>query len=254
MEVHVAMSASRITTICSGKILFPRLAFCILLAALCLLTFPRKSAQTSSFSGSTQAGGEVSTLRRDKTAERIANLSNRVELTRLPEPGGNAGCSAIDGDGGFRRKRSSGSGCWIRFAGEFRRDFLSRRCRIRFTPDTPGARQRKANRGSNISAALTPAESFSLSAAPDFLVAGDFDFDGHLDLAAATKGGDTLYVLNGDGKGNFALAKRIDLGGRVTALIASNLAETGNVDEIAVGIVDKTGPAVILLRKRDTWP
>src|SRR5215510_4328666 len=75
MEVHAAMSASRIKAISSGRILSARLAFCVLLAAVCLLTFPRKSAQTFSLSGSTQSAGDVSTLKRDLAGERIANLS-----------------------------------------------------------------------------------------------------------------------------------------------------------------------------------
>jgi uncharacterized repeat protein (TIGR01451 family) len=247
MEVHVAMSALRIRTISSGKILFPRLAFCILLAALCLLTFPRKSAQTSSFSGSTQAGGGVSTLGRHTSAERLANLSKRAELTRLPEPGGNASAALsmatgdFDGNGvpdlvvGFASPDSFG----VTF---YRGDADS------LYPDAPGARQRKANHGSNISAALMPAGSFPLAAAPDFMVAGDFDFDGHLDLATAGKGGDAVYVMTGDGQGNFAAAKRIDIGGRVTALASSNDGEPGGIGDLAIGVVDKTGPAVILFR------
>jgi uncharacterized repeat protein (TIGR01451 family) len=247
MEVHAAMSASRIKAISSDRILFSRLAFCTLLVALCLLTFPRKSAQTSSLSGLTQSAGDVTTLKRDIAGERIANLSKRLELTRLPEPNDTttAALSMAAGDFdengipdlvvGFASSDSYGVTL-------YRGDADS------VYPDAPGARQRKANRGSNISAALMPAGSFSLAAAPDFMVAGDFDSDRHVDLATAAKGGDAVYVMTGDGQGNFAAAKRIDIGGRVTALASSNNGEPGGIGDLAIGVVDKTGPAVILFR------
>jgi len=241
------MSASRIKAISSGRILLPRLAFCVLLAALCLLTFPRKSAQTSSLSGSSQSAGDVSTLKRDTTGERIANLSKRLELTRLPEPGDKANASLSMAAGDF--DENGISDLVVGFASSdsyaltlYRGDADS------VYPDAPGARQRKANRGSNISAALMPAGSFPLAAAPDFMVAGDFDSDGHIDLATAAKGGDAVYVMTGDGQGNFAAAKRIDIGGSVTALASSNAGEPGGIGDLAIGVVDKTGPAVTLFR------
>jgi len=247
MEVHAAMSASRIKAISSGRILSARLAFCVLLAAVCLLTFPRKSAQTFSLSGSTQSVGDVTTLKRDMTGERIANLSKRLELTRLPEPNDQATAALSMAAGDFDENGIPDLVVGFASSDSYELTLYSGDADSLY-PDTPAARQRQGSRGSHLSTALIPGSSFRMTAAPDFLVAGDFDFDGHLDLATAAKGGDAVDVLTGDGKGKFALAKRIDLGGRVTALGSSNQGESRGISDLAIGVIDKTGPAVVLFR------
>src|SRR6266581_3542353 len=94
MEVHAAMSTSRIDNIFSARFLSPRLMVCVLLGALCLLAFPRRSAQTSADStGSQQAagGGERSSQNGNSAAARVASMGRRGSITQLPVPGWNPG-------------------------------------------------------------------------------------------------------------------------------------------------------------------
>ena len=61
------------------------------------------------------------------------------------------------------------------------------------------------------------------------LAAGDFDADGHLDLAVSTWGGQ-LFVLRGDGLGNFSLQYTQAPGGVSFAAAAADLDGNGTVD------------------------
>ena len=47
MEVHSVMSPSRTNNTVSNTLIRPRLMLCVLLVAVCLLAFPKRSAQTS---------------------------------------------------------------------------------------------------------------------------------------------------------------------------------------------------------------
>src|SRR4051812_741129 len=48
------------------------------------------------------------------------------------------------------------------------------------------------------------AKSVAVGNQPNFVTSGDFDSDGHLDLAVANYGSATVSVLRGDGQGGFA--------------------------------------------------
>jgi uncharacterized repeat protein (TIGR01451 family) len=121
-------------------------------------------------------------------------------------------------------------------------------------PDSPEARQRRSLSKLSTSPSLSPARSFPLIAAPDFLAIGDFNGDGHLDVATAARSDNALYLLAGDGHGGFASTRRIELAGRLTALGSRETTETGGFAEIAVGIVDNSGPAVLWFRPLDNAP
>jgi len=69
----------------------------------------------------------------------------------------------------------------------------------------------------------------SVPESPDFLATADFDGDGQMDLLVAKRGGG-MYILSGDGRGNLAAARRIDLPGDVTALAVNG------AGHVAVGI------------------
>jgi len=67
---------------------------------------------------------------------------------------------------------------------------------------------------------------FAIPASPDFVATGDFNGDGHLDLAVAAKGGTAVYLLIGDGKGSFAAPQAVSLNGTVVTMAAGNLGRT----------------------------
>src|SRR5581483_2957784 len=58
---------------------------------------------------------------------------------------------------------------------------------------------------------LPDARAVSVPEPPDFLGAGDFDADGHWDIVTARRGSHALYLLRGNGHGEFAAAEKIDL-------------------------------------------
>src|SRR5882724_2617945 len=246
------MSASRINNI-SARFLSPRLVLCVLLGALCLLAFPRRSAQTSAgFTGSQQVagGGEGSSQNLNSAAARVASMGRRAAITQLPIPGWNAGAPLsmasedFDGDGV--------PDLVIGHAGptDFSLSFY-RGNEDAVYPGNPEARERRSLSKLNEPPALSPVSSFPLVDAPDFLVTGDFNGDGHLDVATAARGGDALYLLAGDGHGDFASIKKIGLPGRVTAVGATQTGDTAGFAYVAIGVVDSSGPAALLLRSLD---
>lgn len=93
---------------------------------------------------------------------------------------------------------------------------------------------------------LVTARVFELNTPPDFLAAGDFDADGHLDIVGAAQGGDLLDWLRGDGRGGFVAGPAVPLTGRVTALSSGDLNHRDGLADLIVGIVGDGGPAVLL--------
>jgi uncharacterized repeat protein (TIGR01451 family) len=119
--------------------------------------------------------------------------------------------------------------------------------------DSSEARRNTIN-GSKSPASLSPTKSVVLASAPNLLIADDFDGDGHLDIAFAAQGGDAFYVLAGDGRGDFVSSRKIELLGRVTAFGSADSTVTDGLADIAVGIVDASGPAVLLFSSLGSKP
>ena len=71
---------------------------------------------------------------------------------------------------------------------------------------------------------------------PDFLLTGDFDADGHLDVVAAHRGGNTLYLMRGDGHGGLRPAKNIPVSGSITAMIAGEINRADGLTDLIVAI------------------
>ena len=93
---------------------------------------------------------------------------------------------------------------------------------------------------------LPDASVISLPEAPDFLGAGDFNADGHWDIVAAKRGGNSLYFLPGDGHGEFGEAQRIELSGSVTALTTGEINRTDGLTDIVVGVVGESGARILV--------
>jgi CSLREA domain-containing protein/uncharacterized repeat protein (TIGR01451 family) len=98
----------------------------------------------------------------------------------------------------------------------------------------------------NAPAFLPATRNLALPSAPDFLVTGDFNNDGHSDFIAATRHHTALYLLTGDGTGNFAPAQTLELNGGVTALAAGEINRADGLADLVVGINTPQGAQILL--------
>ena len=83
---------------------------------------------------------------------------------------------------------------------------------------------------------------------PDFIAVGHFTASGHNDLVIGSKGGSTLYVFAGDGKGNFAAPQAVNLPGGVTAMLGGNLGRGNGFNQVILGINGQSGPELAIFK------
>ncbi len=105
-------------------------------------------------------------------------------------------------------------------------------------PNTHEAEERKARGELTDAPFLSPAKVFEAAAKPDFIGAGDFDADGHLDVVMAARGDNRLYWVAGDGRGAFGSTHVIELPGRVTAMTAGEINRRDGLADVVVGVTD----------------
>jgi VCBS repeat protein len=105
-------------------------------------------------------------------------------------------------------------------------------------PNGDEAKSRQAS-GVADSPFLSPALVFNVPEPPDFIAAGDFDADSHLDVVTAARGSNVLYLLSGDGLGNLGQARKVELAGRVTAMICGDINRRDGLADLVVAV---TGP------------
>ncbi|MEY2488914.1 MAG: trimeric autotransporter adhesin, partial [Verrucomicrobiota bacterium] len=96
---------------------------------------------------------------------------------------------------------------------------------------------------------LPEARLYSLPEAPDFLQVGDFNADGYQDVLAAARGGATLYLLPGDGRGNLGAVQKFQLPGSLTALRANDSRQPGVFTSLAVGLRTGEGAKALVYNK-----
>lgn len=89
-------------------------------------------------------------------------------------------------------------------------------------------------------------KTFSVTSAPDFLFAGDFNADGHKDILAANSSGQSLNLLAGDGAGSFAPEVRFEVGGAITALEAGEIGREDGQTDVAVAITKSKGSLLLV--------
>ena len=118
-------------------------------------------------------------------------------------------------------------------------------------PNSEQARAHKNQNQSSHAPFLSEGQTIALPEAIDAIGAGDFDADGHWDIVGARIGGDKLYWLRGDGRGNFAEAKTIDLHGTVTALTTGEMNRVDGLTDVAVGIISAAGAQVLIFESPD---
>jgi len=92
----------------------------------------------------------------------------------------------------------------------------------------------------------TPASPISVGSFPKHLVAGDFNGDGITDLAVADDGSDTVFILLGDGHGNFTQTpgSPISVGTNPAFMVVADFNGDGNTD---LAVVNSGSDNVTLL-------
>jgi CSLREA domain-containing protein len=95
---------------------------------------------------------------------------------------------------------------------------------------------------------LPRARVFGLPQAPDFLATGDFNGDGFVDLLVGTRGSNQLYLLAGDGTGNFSSPRALQLPGTLTAFVTGQIGLRDTFSDVAVGVTGPGGSAVALYK------
>ncbi|HWF05639.1 MAG TPA: VCBS repeat-containing protein, partial [Candidatus Angelobacter sp.] len=83
---------------------------------------------------------------------------------------------------------------------------------------------------------LPKAQVINVPVRPDFIALGSFTSSGHQDLVVAARGGNSLYVFSGDGKGGFGTPQIVALTGGVTALASEKLLRSVPFSNVIVGV------------------
>jgi hypothetical protein len=113
-------------------------------------------------------------------------------------------------------------------------------------PNSPQAKRRIVNGTYTDSPFLPQARVFAVSESPALFGAGDFDADGHADILAAARGGETLHLLRGDGQGGFNQPHRVKLDGAVTAMTVGELNLPDGLPDVSIGILSRSGAKLLV--------
>ena len=103
----------------------------------------------------------------------------------------------------------------------------------------------------NSDGSLQAARDFVTNTDPTAVVVGDFNGDGHTDIAAADKATNTLSILLGNGDGTLQAANSIGLAGSPTSIFASDINGDGKSDLVLVLQTGFTYMDAILLSSGD---
>jgi hypothetical protein len=116
-------------------------------------------------------------------------------------------------------------------------------------PNSLAAQQRKQRGEFTDAPFLAPARVFELLGAAEFLGAGDFDADGHWDVVAASSSDEALYLLRGDGQLGLGEPERIELPGRVTAMVVGEINRADGLEDVVVGVNGLSGPQALVFER-----
>lgn len=109
-----------------------------------------------------------------------------------------------------------------------------------FAPQTDAAFEAMRD-GRFVSPFKTDVRMLPVPVAADFVQTGDFNRDTHIDIAFASRGGNTLFVLEGDGNGNFPNLRQIEINGTITALAASDVNRLDGLPDLMIGVSGENG-------------
>lgn len=111
----------------------------------------------------------------------------------------------------------------------------------------PASREFEAvESGMFISAFRPEVKAFETPEIPEMIGAGDFDADGHSDIVTVARASSAIYMLSGDGRGEFGQARRIELSGRVTAIKTGEVNRADGLADIVVGVIGNDGPKALV--------
>lgn len=101
-------------------------------------------------------------------------------------------------------------------------------------PNTVEARERRQRGSAEESSFFSGNQIGQIGSAPQIIVTGDVDADGHIDIVAGTYGETTLWWLGGDGKGGFSEPHDVSLVGPLTALAAGDVNRRDGLTDIVI--------------------
>ncbi|MBK8312701.1 MAG: right-handed parallel beta-helix repeat-containing protein [Acidobacteria bacterium] len=113
-------------------------------------------------------------------------------------------------------------------------------------PNAPAAQMRKAQGTFTDAPFLSPARVMAVPLSPDFLGIGDFNADGHQDIAMASRSGSQICWLTGDGIGGFSPPEFIDLPGIVTAMTVSEINRADGLLDVMVTVIGPQGAQLMV--------
>src|SRR5258708_6920913 len=95
---------------------------------------------------------------------------------------------------------------------------------------------------------LPQASVIDVPEAPDFVVTGDFNGNGEVDLLTGARGSNRLYLLSAIGKGNFSKPQAIVLPGALTSLAAAEVGIRDGKTDVVAGIQSANSAAVLVYK------
>lgn len=119
-----------------------------------------------------------------------------------------------------------------------------------FAPTRP-ENVRAFNESRFLDSFLPEARLIELTDSPDLVAVGDFNRDNDVDVITARRGGTSLDLVLGNGKGEFSSAGKIALPGRVTTLACGQIDQNDTFNDLVVGI-ESDGAALLVFEDAKT--
>jgi CSLREA domain-containing protein len=121
-------------------------------------------------------------------------------------------------------------------------------------PNSLEAQQRRASGQFTDSPFLSPARAFAAPEAAEIVVAGDFNADGHRDIVSGRSGSDRIYLLPGDGQGNFDSPETIELPASLTAMIGGEINRPDGMIDLIVAVSGPGGSGILIYEALSSPP